>query len=359
MICFTTLRMFNDLPKYLCMKISFCFNGIVEDSAVELAWIRLIDLFNNVGVITKRIFGERSSLIHKRRSLMQGEIVVCANIWQVILIRMIGLGLNIWIVYWVQGLVAEESYNKRKSRIRYWSLRAIEWLAFCCSNSFIYVSSYMKEFYERRFPFLIKSSSVILPCVSDLELRSDVIREKDSYCYIGGMAAWQRFDLVIKLMNRIIDDNPMVVFRVATKEKYQCQNILERYGSEKLKKATTISTLVGKTAVEKFLSACEFGFLIRDDININAVSSPIKLAEYLSCGVAVISTMGVRSYSFIIQRAGVLIDVHHELEEKVWRRFSYPGPDVAVEFYRGFFSNEAVLADLNEFKKREFGKIKL
>ena len=42
--------------------------------------------------------------------------------------------------------------------------------------------------------------------------------------------------------------------------------------------------------VYKYLNAADVAFLLRDDVVLNRVASPTKLAEYMFCGLPIIST---------------------------------------------------------------------
>ena len=52
--------------------------------------------------------------------------------------------------------------------------------------------------------------------------------------------------------------------------------------------------------ISNLLSKMEFGLLLRDDLPVNNVSSPIKLAEYLSCDVNVIISDSIKSYAQLV-----------------------------------------------------------
>jgi hypothetical protein len=62
--------------------------------------------------------------------------------------------------------------------------------------------------------------------------------------------------------------------------------------------------------MECFLSKFEYGFLLREECVVNNVSSPIKLAEYLACGVNVIMSSSIKSYYPIVKlyNAGLVLN---------------------------------------------------
>ena len=68
---------------------------------------------------------------------------------------------------------------------------------------------------------------------------------------------------------------------------------------------------------EHFLSKMQYGFLIRDSIPINNVASPIKLAEYLSCGISVIISKSLYAYADLVKKynAGIVVEQTDDIEK--------------------------------------------
>lgn len=59
--------------------------------------------------------------------------------------------------------------------------------------------------------------------------------------------------------------------------------------------------------VKKYLSAANAGIIMRKDVTVNNVESPIKVGEYLACGLPVILTKGIGDYSASLPKAGVAL----------------------------------------------------
>ncbi|MBS1141073.1 MAG: hypothetical protein H6R13_2526 [Proteobacteria bacterium] len=334
------------------MKSVFCTWGIRTGCAVDTAWRRIRTIFEISGaefgyvlrgVSTADLFKANWSQIRR------AEKIYCATIWQVFIVYIISFGSGAEIVYWVQGLVAEENYLKKKSRFRYFVLLCLEKAGFNFASSFIFVSEFMRDFYFRRYPSARGKRSLVIPCVSDLNASRDIQRIEDSYCYLGGMSAWQKFDVVVRIMNMVVDNNPGSTFYVATRDIQICESVLRAIASPRLLNVTSVCTLNGDEEVSRFLSGVEFGFLIRDDNLVNNVSSPIKLAEYLSCGVSVITTDALRSYADSVREAGYVIQPEVFLSSPAIDCFRYKGELAAIEVHRRLFSQSSVLAAVRGF----------
>ena len=337
------------------MRLVFCMWGVPIGGAVETAWKRLASLFVASGSdVCFDFFGSSFFDVYQAswRDLRKERYIVCATIWQVLLVRVLTAGTGVRIIYWVQGLVAEEAYLKNSSILKLNLLLIAERTSFFLASSYIYVSEFMEEFYRKRYPFSAKKKYLVVPCVSDLVINKSVFRNKNSYCYLGGMSAWQRFDAVIKIMNGVVRSSSLVSFSVATKDVDVCREMLSIHASKELLAVTTVRSLNGKEEVERFLSSQQFGFLLRDDNSINNVASPIKLAEYLSCGVNVISTRALKSFSSIIIDAGYLVDLSKGESAGLQQVFEYRGEDLPLSAYERYFSYASAVSGVRSFIKR-------
>lgn len=277
----------------------------LNNRAVERAYDRIYELFD----VNKVKILEKNSLQQYLKSDDRDKIFVCANIWHVLYLKYKSLFFckKIRIIFWVQGAVAHESFLKNNSYLKYFILWFLEYISLIISDSYIYVSPYMKNYYESKF-LVRNKKSVVIPCFSDLEMNLRVEKDPNNYCYIGGMSKWQKFENIIQIMNIIVENNNEAKFSVATNDLKTCNDQLEKIATDKLLKVTSVVSLSSKQEIENFLSAASFGFLIRDDIVVNNVASPIKLAEYFSCGINVISTKGITSYTNLIEQAGFVIN---------------------------------------------------
>ncbi|MDM1245256.1 MULTISPECIES: hypothetical protein [Acinetobacter] len=315
----------------------FNLNKISKDSAVYKAYIRLANNLSN----NSPIFFEKYDA-----SIRNYDFVVCANIWHVLLTWFYLIGSKTKIIFWVQGAIAEESYLKHNSKLKFYILKFLEKICLNLSDAYIYVSPYMMEFYSKDKAVLNKPA-LVFPCISDLQYNK-IKKEPNSFCYLGGMSAWQNFPKIIEMMSIISQKIPNSVFKVATHEIDICNEVIEKYASNALKEKLTIVSLSTKSEIENFLSNCEFGFLIRDDIVVNHVSSPIKLAEYLSCGVNVITTSSIRSYSPLLKDAGIILNSKQDLDQVNFN----PNTSAAINLYQELFSKESVENNVKVFLKK-------
>ena len=246
------------------------------------------------------------------------------------------LMLKTEVYSWVQGIIPEESYLRHQSKIRYQILSFMEYLTLKLSNHKIFVSSYMKEYleekYNQEFP-----NNIIVPCISEFTYDKSK-KEENSFVYIGGMSAWQRVDLMLQMFNEFADTHSNATFTIATLEQKSAKHYIKTHLKTQHHDKVEVISINERAEVTHFLSTKMYGFLIREDIPVNHVSSPIKLAEYLSCGVNPIISHSVKSYAPLVQEygAGVAILEGESLNDKL--EFFIPNTDKPLRLYKELFS---------------------
>lgn len=317
-------------------RIVFNMYKISKDSAVYKAYKRLIMLFSNGKF-------EAELILNDYKKNEKFDYIVCANIWQVLQSWLHIIGSKKKIIFWIQGAVAEESYLKNNSKIRFYILKIIENICLYLSDAYIFVSPYMKEFYSSKITVKDKPN-LIVPCISDLEYHS-VEKVPLSFCYLGGMSEWQNFPKIIQMMTKINEKYPHSSFKVATNETLIANDVISNFASTTLKNKIQLCSLSSKKEIEEFLSTCEYGFLIRDDILVNQISSPIKMAEYLSCGVNIITTQAIRSYSPLLSNAGIIIEKIDDINNINFQADT----GAALNLYNEVFSQDAVQQSVKLF----------
>ncbi|MCT7551042.1 glycosyltransferase [Aliarcobacter butzleri] len=215
--------------------------------------------------------------------------------------------------FWVQGVIPEESLMRNNSKLRFRILSFLERLSLNISDRHIFVSDYMVNFYKEKYK--IKSKNyVVIPCSSDL-IYTGVEKIKNSFCYIGGLSKWQKIGEALKIYSDIQNKLDNSEFHLITRDIEQAKVIIDKY--ENIKSKIKIYSLDNRKEIEETLSKMEFGFLLREDVPVNNVSSPIKLAEYLSCDVNVIISDSVYSYASYIKdyKAGIVVDKNFNLNQ--------------------------------------------
>jgi hypothetical protein len=156
------------------------------------------------------------------------------------------------------------------------------------------------------------------------------------------MSAWQRFDAIVQMFNILAQTEPDATLHIATGELQTAQKIIQTYLNPQLRDRITLQSINNRATMENFLNTMQYGFLIREDDPVNNVSSPIKLAEYLSCGVNVIISSSVTSYAPLIEsyEAGISVDLVDDIDKL--STFT-PSPRHAIQLYQDHFSESLLV----------------
>ena len=188
------------------------------------------------------------------------------------------------IVYWMQGITAEESYLKHKSYPRKAVLNQITKFALKKSKAIFYVSEEMKRFEESKFKIDTSNKSFIMPCFNiDLDESSFSYEKKyanNVFAYVGSLSKWQCFSETVDFYKKIENDIKDTKLLVFTSEQELAKEILEK----KRVKNYSVS-FVSPQDMCKALYPVKFGFVLRDDIEVNRVATPTKLSSYMASGV--------------------------------------------------------------------------
>lgn len=125
--------------------------------------------------------------------------------------------------------------------------------------------------------------------------------------YAGGASHWQRIPEMMTLLSSVqkVVTDLHILFLSAEDE------ILWSYAAQ----AGLISQQlaireVQHDSVADWLNIADAGIVLRHDTTLNNVASPIKLAEYMACGLAILATRGIGDYSTMLEEngAGTLLD---------------------------------------------------
>lgn len=188
-----------------------------------------------------------------------------------------------YFAMWQQGVTAEESYMRNKSLLRMKVLNYMDCFAMKKAKMIFFVSDYMKEHYKRLARKDFDSKSYVMPCYNE-KLEFSVFDKKDyskkTFAYVGSMAVWQCFEQTAALFAKIEQAIPETFFKVLTFETAEATVILNKYGIKNYE-----VKCVPKAEVKQELEGISYGFILREDIEVNRVATPTKISSYLSAGI--------------------------------------------------------------------------
>jgi glycosyltransferase involved in cell wall biosynthesis len=221
-------------------------------------------------------------------------------------------------VYDVRGDTIDESVARGRAPYRLYLIQMLETFALQRARYVTCVSNRLSSIIQSRAR--LKSLPEVIPSCIDLTdfSFSDEVRaarrselgfsnEDIVFVYSGGMAAYQMLAEMIVLWRSVLRLNNNIKFLLminSDPQSLECSlGSLDEFGSR-------IKILnLPRSKVFETLSAADIGFLLREDRALNATASPVKFAEYLAAGLAVVSSPGVGDISdrIIKRNIGVLV----------------------------------------------------
>lgn len=115
--------------------------------------------------------------------------------------------------------------------------------------------------------------------------------------YSGSSAGWQSFSLVEKMLSGVFKKNENVKLLWLTNHLNENSEFVKQFRN-RIKTAW-----VKPSEVKKYLLAGDHGLLYREDSVTNQVASPVKFAEYLSCGLNVIISENLGDFSEFVKKS--------------------------------------------------------
>jgi glycosyltransferase involved in cell wall biosynthesis len=147
-----------------------------------------------------------------------------------------------------------------------------------------------------------------------LEVRAELALGEDDIVlvYLGGLHRWQLVDSVFAIFREFVKFRPPKSAKLLVLTGESAHGVMlnaERHGIA----ADEIRVLsVAHGDVPRYLSACDFGFLLREDTTLNRVACPTKLGEYLACGVPVVTSTIARHWRWTDGESRAVCMVDHE-----------------------------------------------
>ena len=200
------------------------------------------------------------------------------------------------ILYWIQGVVPEESYLRHHSKIRFWIISLGEFFALKFSKLCLPVSTSMIKHYKTKYHYDISNKSYVFPCfntqMQPWAFDIDGKYTNNYFIYAGGLDVWQCFSETLDLYKKIEDKKiPHTKLIVMTEHKDQAVKEIESRGIKNYEVGFTT-----REDLPNYLAKSKFGFVLRKQSPVNYVSTPTKISSYLSCGVIPICGKSVASF---------------------------------------------------------------
>lgn len=190
------------------------------------------------------------------------------------------------LIYDFRALSFLELRFKNSAFWKVWIIAFLEYMAYRFSTASGCVSRNLKDKIVEVFG---ESKEVhVCPCGTYKSHKGKKTTSKN-VVYLGGMSKWQNVDLILKTFKSLYSiDNSYRLTIITGSAKIAYKKV----SGLSLDDEVEIKTLLQEEVYNE-LKKYDFGFILRDDIDLNNVACPIKLIEYLGAGVIPIISQGV------------------------------------------------------------------
>lgn len=177
----------------------------------------------------------------------------------------------------------------------------------------IAVSSKLVEYWQKDFGYTA-DNHVIIPCtVSTNEIQKSktinrkVLNFKEDdivIVFTGGNGEWQSYDKMLTVLENYLISSSTIKVLLLCGSSDKIHFLQEKYHGR------VVVKWVNFQDVQAYIDLADYGIVVRDQSVTNYVSSPVKIAEYLSCGLKILISPNIGDFSdFIIEEnLGHLID---------------------------------------------------
>jgi hypothetical protein len=189
------------------------------------------------------------------------------------------------------------------------TIEALEKNAVLKTGFRISVSSKLVEYWKQRFGYN-SAAQVIIPCTLNSGFKGEMlsavavknIRAEEGFAsadlilvYSGSVSGWQSFGILHNFLSPFLKENKNNKILFMSSEDSNIKKIMQEFPGQ------VSCRWVEHKDVQKILSMCDYGILIREKSITNKVASPVKFAEYLSAGLKVMISEELGDYSDFVK----------------------------------------------------------
>ncbi|WP_051691885.1 glycosyltransferase [Pedobacter borealis] len=224
------------------------------------------------------------------RKLKDADVVYCHSLYGMSLAGIFFLpffkGNN--FVWDVHGIIPEEIKLAGHSKLKQFVYSVLERLVIKKSTKIIVVTNAMRKHFCKKYNDIKADFLVypILPNTINIENGFEEKGDKINILYAGNMQGYQNIPLMVESIKKIVDI-PNSYFYILTGQKQKMQEMFNINGLSDKKNIFIDS--VSPNELDKYYKKAHYGFVLRDDVDVNNVACPTKIIEYLAYGMTCIT----------------------------------------------------------------------
>ncbi|MFC7347701.1 hypothetical protein ACFQO9_13330 [Chryseobacterium zhengzhouense] len=202
------------------------------------------------------------------------------------------------VICWYQGIMPEEifiNYHKRDKSLKIALWTIFEFVSLKLNFFSIFVSNKMKRHYELKYRVNFNNRFYVMPCFNlDIDEKAFKYPNKftnPTFLYAGTMSDWQCIDQMLILYSEIESRLPNSKLFLFTPDKKRAKEYIKKYRIENV-----LIDYKPYKELSQEIKKYKYGFIIREDIEMNRVATPTKMNTYLANGIIPIFSNCIDSF---------------------------------------------------------------
>lgn len=228
--------------------------------------------------VVRYLPGSKKQKILTAMLMMASGRIYCHSVWQVKKKFFKLPGVKVYVD--VHGVVPEEEtlYGRYEDAQMYGD---IEEATVQKAECLICVTNKIKEHLEEKYGNKFKAKTIIMPIFDssleqyDIEVKKEkpLINDKPVVIYAGGIMKWQKIELMQYSIHNNINQANYMVYCPEPKEFWATWNYPKN-------KNLVVGSKNYQDLCTDVYSKAHYGYVLRDDITVNNVACPTKIADY-------------------------------------------------------------------------------
>jgi glycosyltransferase involved in cell wall biosynthesis len=210
--------------------------------------------------------------------------------------------------FWADERVDGRIWNLKKPihKFLYRYFKKKEKLLLKKSTHIISLTQAAKDYMVKNFRDQVQENKItVIPCCADLghfkitsltdreqtRLKLDINPTQQVIIYSGSVGTWYLMDEMVSFFRIFIDKFPGAVFLVLTQKNHTM--VHEIFQRNNIRKENYRITGASREEVPSYIGAADVGLYFIKPSFSKMASSPVKLAEFMGCGLPVVANAGI------------------------------------------------------------------
>ena len=266
-------------------------------------------------------------------------------------------------IYWFQGVAPEEVrflFKGLYTHIKAFIFQYTEKYVLKNARQILFVSEKLHQHYKAKYGYN-KNNYMIMPCFNQVLDESAFVESKyktPKFVYAGSMAQWQCPEETISLFSEIKKSIPEATFTILTADQEQARKLLSQSNTEAEVKYIPLKDLPTEMAKYKY------GFLLREKMIINEVSTPTKMNSYIASGVIPIFSDVIGDFKDVFRSLKYSVACDNDYDGIIKKileieNINIDSKDILNEYqsiFKSYYNRDAYVSSIAKRLKNHFTK---